>query len=98
MDDVRGKIQGSVWMMLCWLAVGVAGVWNVAQLCSPSLMRTANCACMQRRLHEAFDRLDVDKSGYITKENLRDIMGTDYDPKEVCGILFEPFCCTLCYF
>lgn len=32
----------------------------------------------ETRLREAFDRLDVDSSGYITRENLRDVLGKDY--------------------
>eukprot|EP00614_Pseudopedinella_elastica_P008526 CAMPEP_0172596972 /NCGR_PEP_ID=MMETSP1068-20121228/16875_1 /TAXON_ID=35684 /ORGANISM="Pseudopedinella elastica, Strain CCMP716" /LENGTH=475 /DNA_ID=CAMNT_0013396255 /DNA_START=39 /DNA_END=1466 /DNA_ORIENTATION=- len=35
------------------------------------------------KLLEAFDRLDADDSGYITFENLREILGSAYDPEEV---------------
>jgi Ca2+-binding EF-hand superfamily protein len=34
-------------------------------------------------MHEAFDRLDVDGTGVITRANLRTVLGTDYDPEEV---------------
>ena len=40
-------------------------------------------------MHEAFDRLDVDHTGVITKENLRVVMGTDYDPAEVDAMIAE---------
>ena len=38
---------------------------------------------LKRRMHEAFDRLDVDGTGVITRANLRTVLGTDYDPEEV---------------
>jgi len=34
-------------------------------------------------LLEAFDRLDSDDSGFISEDNLRDILGSAYDPAEV---------------
>jgi len=37
----------------------------------------------EERLAEAFDRLDSDDSGFITKANLKEILGADYDAAEV---------------
>lgn len=49
----------------------------------------AQGAIDERRLAEAFDRLDSDDSGYITVENLRGILGDDFPAAEVEGILKE---------
>ncbi len=40
-------------------------------------METHGCI-EEERLAEAFDRLDADDSGYITKANLKQILGTEY--------------------
>jgi len=37
----------------------------------------------EEQLLEAFDRLDSDDSQYITKQNLRDLLGSEYDKKVV---------------
>lgn len=49
----------------------------------------AQGAIDERRLAEAFDRLDSDDSGYITVENLREILGDDFPKSEVEEILKE---------
>jgi len=41
------------------------------------------------RLTEAFDLLDVDNSGFITKENLRDILGREYAEELVDRLIKE---------
>lgn len=33
----------------------------------------------EKRIRDAFERLDVDKSGYVTQENLRQVLGDDMD-------------------
>ena len=38
---------------------------------------------------EAFDRLDADDTGYITKKNLRDLFGADYDEQLVDRMIAE---------
>jgi len=43
----------------------------------------------EQRLADAFDRLDHDESGYISKSNLRDILGTKYTKKRVEHLLEE---------
>lgn len=43
----------------------------------------------EERLAEAFDRLDSDDSGYISAENLIDILGHDISPSEIDAILKE---------
>ena len=43
----------------------------------------------EERLAEAFDRLDADDSGYITKQNLRGILGTEYTKEKVETLLSE---------
>uniref|UniRef100_A0A7S2RV54 Calmodulin n=1 Tax=Rhizochromulina marina TaxID=1034831 RepID=A0A7S2RV54_9STRA len=43
----------------------------------------------QEQLTEAFDRLDSDDSGYITKENLREILGSAYVADEVDRMIQE---------
>jgi len=40
-------------------------------------------------LAEAFDRLDTDDSGYITVQNLRDILGDDFPESEINDIIRE---------
>jgi len=37
----------------------------------------------EEQLLEAFDRLDADDSGFITQANMREILGTAYNPEEV---------------
>lgn len=37
----------------------------------------------EERIQEAFHRLDVSNTGYITKEDLRAVLGDDYDPVRV---------------
>jgi hypothetical protein len=49
----------------------------------------AQGAIDERRLAEAFDRLDSDDSGYITVENLKGILGDDFPDSEVEAILKE---------
>ena len=49
----------------------------------------AQGAIDERRLAEAFDRLDSDDSGYITKENLREILGDEFPPTEIDAIMDE---------
>lgn len=49
----------------------------------------AHGAINEARLAEAFDRLDCDDSGYITAENLVDILGEDVPMEEIFGIIDE---------
>jgi hypothetical protein len=49
----------------------------------------AQGAIDERRLAEAFDRLDSDDSGYITVENLKGILGDDFPDSEIEAILKE---------
>ena len=42
----------------------------------------ANGQLSQEKLAEAFDRLDSDNSGFITKANLKELLGEDYDEAE----------------
>ena len=44
---------------------------------------------MEERLAEAFDRIDSDDTGYISKQNLREFLGTDYTEEKVNEILAE---------
>ncbi len=37
----------------------------------------------EERLAEAFDRIDSDDTGYITRQNLRDILGSDFSQEKV---------------
>mmetsp|Transcript_33167 Transcript_33167/g.65669 ORF Transcript_33167/g.65669 Transcript_33167/m.65669 type:complete len:657 (-) Transcript_33167:67-2037(-) len=43
----------------------------------------------EERLAEAFDRLDCDGSGYISKKNLREILGKNYTEKKVNHLIAE---------
>jgi len=43
----------------------------------------------EERLAEAFDRLDSDDSGFITKANLRAILGTSYSKEKVDDLVKE---------
>lgn len=43
----------------------------------------------EERLAEAFDRLDSDDSGFITKQNLKDILGTSYSKESVDKLVQE---------
>ena len=49
----------------------------------------ARGAIDERRLAEAFDRLDSDDSGYITVENLREILGDEFPQEEIDAIIRE---------
>jgi len=39
------------------------------------------------RLRQAFDRLDADSSGFISKRNLKELMGSDYDEHSVAEMI-----------
>jgi len=41
------------------------------------------------RIAEAFDRLDSDDTGYISKENLREVLGTDGTPALIDALIRE---------
>jgi Ca2+-binding EF-hand superfamily protein len=47
----------------------------------------ANGHVSQEKLAEAFDRLDSDNTGFITKANLKELMGSDYDDKEATEMI-----------
>ena len=49
----------------------------------------AQGAISEERLAEAFDRLDSDDSGYISKENLREFLGDDLPQEEIDEIIRE---------
>ena len=49
----------------------------------------AQGAISEERLAEAFDRLDSDDSGYISAENLREILGNDFPEEEIDAIIKE---------
>jgi Ca2+-binding EF-hand superfamily protein len=44
---------------------------------------------LEERLAGAFDRLDSDDTGYISRENLREILGVDYTEEKVDQLLKE---------
>jgi Ca2+-binding EF-hand superfamily protein len=43
----------------------------------------------RERIRDAFQRLDVDGTGYITAENLREVMGDDWSPEKVATMFRE---------
>ncbi|CAM9583607.1 unnamed protein product [Choristocarpus tenellus] len=43
----------------------------------------------EERLEEAFERLDVDGSGYITREDLQAVLGPGYDDKFISAMMEE---------
>jgi EF-hand domain pair len=49
----------------------------------------ATGAISEERLAEAFDRLDSDDSGYITTENLRELLGNEVPEEEINAIIQE---------
>lgn len=49
----------------------------------------AHGAISEQRLAEAFDRIDADDSGYISKENLRELLGTELPQEEIDSIIEE---------
>ena len=49
----------------------------------------AHGVAKEEELLEAFDRLDADDSGYISAENLKDILGSAYDAVEVRTMIAE---------
>ena len=49
----------------------------------------AQGAISEERLAEAFDRLDCDDSGYISAENLAELLGQDFPPEEINSIITE---------
>ena len=49
----------------------------------------AQGAISEERLAEAFDRLDCDDSGYISAENLAELLGQDFPGEEINEIIQE---------
>lgn len=49
----------------------------------------AQGAISEERLAEAFDRLDSDDSGYISPQNLADMLGQDFPAEEINSIIQE---------
>ena len=49
----------------------------------------AQGAISEERLAEAFDRLDTDDSGYISADNLADLLGKDFSREEIDDIIQE---------
>jgi hypothetical protein len=49
----------------------------------------ATGAINEERLAEAFDRLDSDDSGYISADNLRELLGSDIPQEEINAIIKE---------
>jgi hypothetical protein len=49
----------------------------------------ATGAISEERLAEAFDRLDSDDSGYITTDNLRELLGSEVPEEEINAIIKE---------
>jgi hypothetical protein len=49
----------------------------------------ATGAISEERLAEAFDRLDSDDSGYISADNLRELLGSDIPQDEINAIIEE---------
>jgi hypothetical protein len=43
----------------------------------------------EERVAEAFDRLDSDDTGFISKDNLREILGKDAEAKEIDRLISE---------
>lgn len=43
----------------------------------------------EEKLADAFDRIDADDSGYISRDNLRELLGRDYEPAVVERMLAE---------
>jgi len=46
-------------------------------------------AIREEQLAEAFDRLDSDDSGYISAQNLFEILGEDFPREEIDAIIAE---------
>ena len=46
----------------------------------------------EERLAEAFDRIDCDDSGMISKQNLRDLLGKNYSDEKISQMLSEMEC------
>jgi calcium-dependent protein kinase len=49
----------------------------------------AHGVAKEEQLLEAFDRLDADDSGFISEENLKEILGSAYDAAEVRSMIAE---------
>ena len=49
----------------------------------------AQGAISEERLAEAFDRIDADDSGYISKANLRSLLGDEFPQSEIDAIIDE---------
>jgi calcium-dependent protein kinase len=43
----------------------------------------------RERIRDAFRRLDVDKSGYITRDNLKSLLGDDWTPEKADQMMAE---------
>ena len=43
----------------------------------------------ERRIAEAFDRIDSDDSGYISRQNLRELLGNDYSKERLDALVAD---------
>jgi calcium-dependent protein kinase len=50
---------------------------------------TSQANIEEERIAEAFDRLDSDDSGYISRENLKEFLGEESTWKDVEGLMNE---------
>jgi Ca2+-binding EF-hand superfamily protein len=41
----------------------------------------------RERIKDAFQRLDVDNKGYITQDNLKELLGDDWTPERVATMM-----------
>ena len=77
--------------MLCFLfdAVDLDGTGFIRYTEFLASTIEAQGAISEERLAEAFDRLDSDDSGFISAENLREILGNDFPKEEIDAIIKE---------
>lgn len=63
-----------------FVVVVVVVKWLLVPSCCRSCL--CGCRCIRRQediLKEAFERLDVDSTGFISRDNLKAVLGKTYD-------------------
>eukprot|EP00980_Cylindrotheca_fusiformis_P002965 scaffold683_cov124-Cylindrotheca_fusiformis.AAC.34 len=78
-DDLKAMFQG----------VDLDGTGRIRYTEFLAATIEARGAISEERLAEAFDRLDSDDSGYISAENLGEILGQDFPADEINSIIRE---------
>ena len=73
--------------LFCFLAQDLDGTGRIRYTEFLAATIEAQGAISEERLAEAFDRFDTDDTGYISVDNLTDVLGKDFPRHEIIDIL-----------